>query len=109
MKRLLNILSIVSLACVALVATPAHATLSPWMKVTQVRAYSGGRILVYVDTTFTTTCSEKKQFMIEASHAGREEMAKLVLSAYLAGKQIRIDTSNSCSPSNDLVNYIDMR
>lgn len=95
-------------AVLALTGT-AQGDVSPWMSVTKVRTYESGSAIITVDKNISTTCSNKKDFIIRYTQNGSEEMIRTVTAALLSGREIRVNTSNTCHNANDIITWAEIR
>lgn len=104
--KLFSSLALVSTMTVASSASAAGS--SSWLTVTRVKTYGTGSAIIYVSgPSLPTACPTKDAFRINKNHAGSSEMIRLVLSALLAGKQIRVATTDSCSPALDDIEWVE--
>jgi hypothetical protein len=82
----------------------AQATTSLWVKITSVATFSDGTAQIFVSADLPTSCSDKRSFRV-----ANEGMNKQVVGSLLAKREVRVNTSNSCTGTLDNVTWIQTR
>lgn len=112
MKTALRALSASLVVIAAFIAGPSSvdAAQSDWLVITQVRVYQDGGAVVWVNgPDLPTVCTNKNAFRIDPAAPGVSEMIRTATAAFLAGREVRVDTTNNCSPGFDNINYLSLR
>ena len=82
----------------------AHATTSLWVKITSVATFNDGTAQIFVSADLPTSCTDKRSFRV-----ANEGMNKQVIASLLSKRDIRVNTSNSCTSVMDNVTWIQTR
>jgi hypothetical protein len=82
----------------------AQAATSLWVRITSVATFSDGTSQIFVGADLPTSCTDKRSFRV-----ANEAMARQVIGSMLAKREIRVNTSNSCTGSLDNVTWFQTR